>query len=142
MATWKISNYHKKNAVERQFWVKDGVTVTKDEGFRWGHWTCESDEKPDIDLKNPHGFEVLSGDYDWEMDSMDDGCWVEWNFPEDMDEDEQERIQELWDENWFEGLEDDGWVNDDTEHWIYGPLILENVDTGETWNGEDDTEQD
>ena len=53
MATWKITNLHKKNAVERQFWTKDGVTVTKDEGFRWGTWSCESDEKPDIDLDNP-----------------------------------------------------------------------------------------
>jgi hypothetical protein len=136
MAIWKISNYHKKNAVERQFWSKDGVTVSKDEGFRWGTWTCESDERPDIDLKNPDGFEVLFGDHDWEMDSMDDGCWVEWNFPDDMSEEEQEHIQELWDEDYFEGLEGDGWSNDDTEHWIFGPLELTNVDTGETWNGD------
>jgi hypothetical protein len=51
-----------------------------------------------------------------------------------MDEEERERIQELWDENWFEGLEEDGWSNDDTEYWIYGPIELTNVDTGETWN--------
>lgn len=140
MATWKISNHHKKNAVERQFWTKDGVVVTKDEGFRWGSWTCESDERPDVDLGNPDGFEVLFGDHDWELDSMDDGCWVEWNFPEDMPEEERERVQALWDENWYEGMEDDGWVLDDTEQWIYGPLCLENVDTGESWNGEDDTE--
>lgn len=140
MATWKISNYHKKNAVERQFWTKDGITVTKDEGFRWGYWTCESDERPDIDLKNPDGIEILFGDYDWEMESMDDGCWVEWTFPDDMDEEEQERIQELWDEDFYEGMEGDGWNNDDTEQWIYGPLCLENVDTGESWNGDNDTE--
>ena len=53
MAVWKITNLHKKNAVERQFWTKDGITVTKDEGFRWGTWTCDSDERPDIDLTNP-----------------------------------------------------------------------------------------
>jgi hypothetical protein len=140
MATWKISNYHKKNAVERQFWTKDGITVTKDEGFRWGYWTCESDERPDIDLKNPDGIEILFGDYDWEMESMDDGCWVEWTFPNDMDEEEQERIQELWDKDFYEGMEGDGWNNDDTEQWIYGPLCLENVDTGESWNGDNDTE--
>ena len=136
MAIWKISNYHKKNAVERQFWSKDGVTVSKDEGFRWGTWSCESDERPEIDLANPDGFEVLFGDYDWEMDSMDDGCWVEWNFPDDMSEEEQERIQELWDENWFEGMEEDGWTNDDTEHWIFGLIELTNVDTGEKWTGD------
>ena len=137
MATWSITNLHKKNAVERQFWVKDGITVTKDGGFRWGTWTCESDEKPDIDLKNPDGYEVLFGDHDWEMQDMNDGCWVEWTFPADMDEEEQERIQELWEENWYEGMEDDGWVNDETEHWIYGPILLTNVDTGEEYRGED-----
>lgn len=130
MATWQIKNYHKKNAIERQFWSKDGVIVTKDEGFRWGTWTCESEERPDIDLANSDGYEILG---DWDMDEMDDGCWVEWSFPDDMPEEEQERIQALWDENWFEGLEEDGWVNDDTEFWIFGPLELTNLDTGETF---------
>ena len=138
MATWKITNATKKNAVERQFWIKDDVVVTKDEGFRWGSWTGESDERPDIDLDNPEGFEVLSNDVDWEMEEMDDGCWVEWTFPNDMPEEEQERIQALWDEDWFDGMESDGWINEDTEHWIYGPIELTNVDTSETWTGGND----
>lgn len=137
MAVWKITNYHKKNAVERQFWTKDGIVVTKDEGFRWGTWTCESDKRPNIDLDNPNGFEILSDDVEWEMEEMIDGSWVEWTFPDDMPEEEKERIQALWDENWYEGMEEDGWVNDDTEHWIYGPIQLTNVDTGEEWHGAD-----
>ncbi len=137
MAIWKIQNYHKKNAVERQFWIKDGIVVTKDEGFRWGIWTCESDERPDIDLANPNGFEVLwYDDHEWEMEEMIDGSWVEWTFPENMPEEERERIQALWDENWYEGMEGDGWVNDDTEHWIFGPIQLTNESTGEEWKVE------
>jgi len=135
MTTWKISNYHKKNAVERQFWTKDGVTIIKEEGFRWGTWTCESDEQPDVDLDNPDGYELMSTDYDWEMDNMDDGCWMEWTFPDDMPEEERERIEALWEEEWFDGLEGDGWYNDETEHWIYGPIQLTNVDTGEEFTG-------
>ena len=137
MATWKITNLHKKNAVERQFWTQDGIVVTKDEGFRWGIWYCESDERPDIDLDNPDGYELMSTDYDWEMEEMVDGCWVEWTFPDDVDEEEQERIQALWDEDYYEGMEGDGWTNDDTEHWIYGPLKLTNEDTGEEFHGRD-----
>lgn len=137
MATYKITNLHKKNAVERQFWIKDGFTVIKDEGFRWGVWTCESDQKPEIDLNNPDGYELMNSDYDWEMEEMLDGNWVDWTFPGDIDEEERERIQALWDEDYFEGLENDGWVNDETEHWIYGPIRLENLDTGEEWNGKD-----
>lgn len=136
MATWKITNYHKKNAVERQFWIKDGVTVIKDEGFRWGTWTCESDQRPDIDLENPDGYDVFSSDLDWEMQDMNDGSWVEWSWPDDMPEQERERVQALWDDDWYEGMEDDGWRNDDTEHWIYGPIELTNMDTGESWNGD------
>lgn len=136
MAIWRIRNYHKKNAVERQFWTCDGVEIIRDEGFRWGEWTCESDERPDIDLANPDGYELMSTDYDWEMQDMDDGCWAEWHWPEDMNEDERDRIEAIWDEHWYEGMEADGWVNDDTEHWIYGPIELSNVDTGESWNGD------
>lgn len=137
MAIWRLTNLQKKNAVERQFWSKDGIDVIKDEGFRWGIWTCESDERPDVDLDNPDGYEVMSTDYDWEMEEMVDGSWVEWVFPDDMDEEEQERITALWDEDYFDGLEGDGWVNHETEHWIYGPLRLTNVDTGEEFDGKD-----
>lgn len=137
MAIWKISNLHKKNAVEKQFWTKDGITVVKEEGFRWGTWTCESDEKPDVDLNNPDGYEILCTDYDWEMQDMVDGCWVEWTFPDDMPEEEQERIQALWDEEWYDGMEGDGWYNDETEHWIYGPIQLINTDTDEEFEGVD-----
>ncbi len=137
MAIWKITNATKKNAVERQFWIKDGVTIIKEEGFRWGIWSCESDEQPDVDLDNSDGYELMSTDYEWEMEEMIDGSWVDWTFPEDMDEEEQERIQELWDEDSFDGLEGDGWINDETEHWIYGPIKLTNEDTGEEFENED-----
>lgn len=137
MAIWKITNATKKNAVERQFWIKDGVTIIKEEGFRWGIWSCESDEQPDVDLDNSDGYELMSTDYEWEMEEMIDGSWVDWTFPEDMDEEEQERIQELWDEDSFDGLENDGWINDETEHWIYGPIKLTNEDTGEEFESED-----
>jgi len=136
MANWIITNLHKKSAVERQYWIKDGVVVTKDEGFRWGIWTCESDQQPDIDLDNPDGYNLMSTDYDWEMQEMIDGSWVDWNFPDSMPEEEQERIQALWDEDCFEGLEGDDWINDETEHWIYGPIQLTNEDTGEEFKGE------
>ncbi len=136
MTIWRIRNYHKKNAVERQFWTKDGVEIIRDDGFRWGEWTCESEERPDIDLANPDGYELMSTDYDWEMQEMNDGSWAEWHWPEDMPEEERERIEAIWDEHWYEGMEEDGWVNDDTENWIYGPIELMNVDTGESWNGD------
>ena len=137
MATWKITNAYKKSAVERQFWRKDGVIISHDTGYRWGWWTCESEEKPDIDLKNEDGFELFCADQEWEMEEMTDGCWSEWQWPNDMPEEERERIEALWDENWFDGMEEDGWIADDCEHWIYGPLRLVNETTGEEFVGEE-----
>ena len=80
MAIWKITNKHKKSAVEKQFWVKDNVTVVKEEGFRWGTWSCESDEKPNVDLDNPDGYDLMNTDYDWEMEEMIDGCWITYSW--------------------------------------------------------------
>lgn len=137
MAIWKITNLQKKNAVERQFWTKDGVTVIKEEGFRWGIWSCESDTKPEIDLNNPDGWEQFSQEEEWDMEEMIDGSWQEWTWPDDMDDEERERIEALWDEDSFEAMENDGWYNEDTEYWIFGPLQLTNEDTGEEFKGED-----
>ena len=136
MATWVLTTQHKKNAVERSFWYKDGQKIVREEGYRWGKFYCESDEQPDIDLKNPDGYEI-SG-YDWELDSLDDGCWAEWEWPEGMTEEEQDKIMDAWNEDFYDGMEALGWSNDDTEYVFYGPLQLENEATGEVFQGEPD----
>ena len=58
MAMWTLKTQHKKNAVEKQFWRKDGETIVRTEGYRWGTFYCESDDKPDIDLVNDDGYEI------------------------------------------------------------------------------------
>lgn len=136
MANWKLSNYHKKNAVDIQHWSKDGKRFVYSEGFRWGTFYCESDERPDVDLKNADGFEPLCND--WELDMLDDGCWGEFDFSEDMTEEEREEIERIWEEDGYSGLEEAGWINTDTETVLIGPLLLENEDTGESWNGADE----
>jgi hypothetical protein len=136
MATWRISNYYKKEAVESQFWTKGELVIIKNEGFRWGTWECESEERPDIDLNNEYGYELLNSEYNWDMIEMDDGCWLDWSWDDGMNEVERDRIMQLWEENYFEGLESDGWSNNETEHWIYGPIKLVNVDTGEEFIGD------
>jgi hypothetical protein len=138
MATWTLSNLYKKSIVEKHFWRKDDNIIIMIEGYRWGTWTLESEEKPDIDLENEDDYEIGGDEYDWEMQQIDDGCWMEWEFPKGMDEEEQERIQELWNEDFYEGLENDGWENIDTEHYIQGPLQLKNEDTGEIFTYEEE----
>jgi hypothetical protein len=125
MATWVLTTLEKKNVEEIEFWSKDGQTIKRITGFRWGTVYCESDEKPEIDLDNPDGLEVFATDYDFELDNLDDGWYADVEYPDDMSEEEQERMNELWDEDSYDGWESDGWSNDDTETWFHGPLSLE-----------------
>ena len=125
MTTWVLTTKTKKNAVERQFWTKDGRTIIREEGYRWGKFYCESSERPDVDLANPDGYELGDSEYDWELDHLDDGCWADWTFPDDMTEEEQQAIEAAWEEDFYDGMEGLGWSNDDTEYWFYGELELE-----------------
>ena len=125
MTTWVLTTVEKKNVEEIEFWSKDGQTIKRITGFRWGTVYCESDERPDIDLDNPDGIDVFSTDYDFELDNLDDGCSLEVEYPDDMPEEEQERLDELWDEDSYDAWESDGWSNVETETWFHGPLNLE-----------------
>ena len=135
MATYTITALYKKSCEERSFWFKDGQTAIRSEGYRWGTFTKDCDDFPDVDLDNPDGFDAYGED--WELISMDDGCWAEWTWPDDMTEEEQQRLEALWDEEYYEGLENEGWIQDETEAWLYGPLMLKNEDTGEEWRGDE-----
>ena len=128
MAIWILKTLHKKNAVEKQFWYKDGKVIIREEGYRWGEFYCENDEQPEIDLDNADGYNLSESDYDWELTSLDDGCWADWTFPEDMTEEEQAEIESAWEEEYFEGMEELGWSQDDTEYILQGPLELSDED--------------
>ena len=133
MAVWQLLTEYKKNAIEVQLWYKDGVAIKRVEGYRWGSFSCESDERPDIDLRNEgDGYELA--DYDWELGSLDDGCWADWEYPTDFPVEERIKIEEAWDNEWYDGMEALGWSNDDTEYWFQGPLKLVNRDTGEEFS--------
>jgi hypothetical protein len=58
---------------------------------------------------------------------QDDCCWQEWTWPEGMDEDEMERLTDIFNEDGTEGLENEGWDNSDTEYFVTGPLDVEFV---------------
>ena len=125
MTTWVLTTTDKKSVEEIEFWSKDGKTIKRITGFRWGTVYCESDEKPEIDLDNPDGINVFDCGYDFELDSLDDGWSLEVVYPDDMDEEEQERMDELWDEDAYDAWESEGWSNIETETWFHGPLSLE-----------------
>ena len=81
MATWKLSPQNKKSAVEQMFFYNDGKVIIVEQGWRWGTFTVESDERPltDSELVNAEGYELgcIDNDECWELSEMTDGCWLD-----------------------------------------------------------------
>jgi hypothetical protein len=134
MAIWKVSTTQKKMTEERETWfheVKDW-TIVRINGYRWGTFTVETnnDEPPeDIDPENPDGINM----YDYfsdnaengaELDSMDDGCYMDWTWDENMSEDDIAEVERIWEEDSYSGMEENGWYNSETEGWLFGPLEI------------------
>ncbi len=140
MATWSLSPQYKKSAVEKMFFYKDGKIISIEQGFRWATFKVESDERPltDEELKNEDGYDLgcIANDECWEMWDMIDGCWLDIQSEHDVTDEELEEFETAWEENSYEGVEELGWSNDDTEYYYVGPLELTNETTGEVFQGE------
>ena len=125
--TWRVSTREKKSVVQIDTWEKDDMTMQREIGWRWGHFLY--DEKPNvvglgIDLENNESIEVsMLGDV--QDSEQDDGCWEDWTWPDELDPEEVERLEEIYSEDSEEGLENEGWVHTDSEYFLQGPLDLE-----------------
>jgi len=124
---WKLSTLEKKSCTQIEYFKKGDLVAQREIGWRWSWATYE--EKPDISDYDPDKdqIELYSiGDVS-DMEQVD-GCWEEWTWPEEVDEEERERLEAIYDEEYDEGLENEGWELDDTEFWVSGPLELEEVE--------------
>lgn len=138
--SWKVSTYYKKSCEEHEHYVKDGMTIIRKTGWRWASFYVETNDG------NPPVFEfdyVPGGDGNkdsvdmyWltgpniessELEGMSDGCWEDYEWPEDMEEEEKERLQELIEEHGcYEALEEmEEWMLDETQAWCWGPILIE-----------------
>jgi len=55
-----------------------------------------------------------------------DGCYEDMEWPDDIDADEQTAIEEAVDEgDYFSALQDNDWLDGETEMWIWGPILIE-----------------
>ncbi len=134
MAVWTLMPVNKKSIEEVMFWTKDNMTIVLRQGWRGGtvSLVTADDDEPDIDLKGNDELNVydLVDDHivDVQLDSFWDGCWSEWDWLESgLTEDEQQEIEDAWDEDGFDGVEELGWIQDDCETYFYGELSLERV---------------
>lgn len=143
MANWKVSTYYKKSCEEHELYTKDGMTIRRKTGFRWASFYVETtdDNPPEFEFefvpggdgkKDSINMYSISGPNieSSELEGMNDGCWEDWEWPEDMDDEEIERLEELIaEEGAYEVLEDqEGWILDETEAWCWGPILIEDND--------------
>jgi hypothetical protein len=123
---WKLSTKHKKNITQIETWTKGDMELSISTGWRWGHIIY--DEKPDVELDNDEDTFVAAYDLGDPIDmEFDDGCWTEFEFSDNVPEDQRERVEQLYYEDGFLALEEEGWESDDSEIQLYGPLELEEV---------------
>ena len=137
MAQWKVSTRDKKSVEEHEMWEKDGQVIVRVSGFRWGTWTVTTDDDnpPEFDREpcpggsdDPDSVNMYDCGYDSELDMLDDGWYGDVRYPDDMDEEETERLDELWDEDAYEAWEAEGWVQTETECWAWGEFDIERID--------------
>jgi len=134
MAKWFVETVNKKCVEEHELWQKDDMAIRRITGWRWGSWLVETSDD------NPPDFVFDSGPYgdacnineEWpdnvenvEFDSTSDGWYDDIVWPDDMQEEERERLEELFEQDGFyTALEEDEWEHYDTEYWIQGELSI------------------
>ena len=123
--TWRVSNREKKNVTQIETYSNSELTATREVGWRWGNW--KYDTKPDLSIYKEDDQHDVYDFGDVTDSDLDDGCWAEWTWPADMDTDEIERLEEIYNEEGDEGLENEGWSFDDSETFVTGPLDVEFV---------------
>ena len=142
MAQWTVKTYYRKNIEEHEYFTKDNMEIVKKTGWRSGSWnvTTSDDNPPEFE------FDYVPGG-DGSKDSVDmyncpgsnieevelvetwDGWYEDIEWPEDMDDEEKDRLQELIDEDGAYALEDEeGWSQTETQMWIWGPIEIMDQD--------------
>ena len=112
MALWSIKPTWKKSIIERMYFTKDGNTVVIETGWRWGEFTCETDDDnpPNIEA----GTDLYNCDYSVELVECTDGCWEEHDMDE-CDDETKEWLEEFFEENSYLDLEEHGWIRGDSQ---------------------------
>ena len=122
---YKLSPQYKKSALDVENWYKEEngnkMWIEREHGWRWAHCTFESETPPDIDLINEHGFSIFEEIEDVQDYDADDGCWSEYRYSDNIDEEYRAQLDEMD----SEALEEDGWRLSYVDTYFTGPLVLE-----------------
>lgn len=125
MTWWKVSTEHKKCVFEHEIWQKDDLIIRRVTGFRWGTVLVKTEgDEPPVFEETDDGIDMYNTDYECELDSLDDGWFEDFIWPDNLSEEEQERLLSIWEEDYYSGWEGEGWVQTETECYFHGPLEI------------------
>ena len=125
---YKISTKNKNSITETERWKKEETHFYITRIWRWGYVIVNGepifpeDYSPDDGIDVNEAFDVV--------DLSFDDAEIEYEFiGENLSEDEQSEIIQIYEDEFDEGLEDSGWRLKDTECWFYGELAIINTET-------------
>ena len=131
---WTVKPLHKKSIEEQEEYTKDGHTITRKTGWRWGEWTVatndgnppefEFDSNGQIDMNSCYGNNIE----EVEMVETNDGCWEDYDYSESVTDEEKEEIEAFIEENDFYQLEEEGWMHSETYMYVWGPIEITSQD--------------
>ncbi len=143
MTWWNVSTQEKKNVFEHELYQKDDWVIRRITGFRWGTVLIETeDDNPPVlnqtDGPGADAVDMYNTEYNYELNTLSDGWFEDIIFPDDMPEEERDRLMSLIDElDIYEALEiEEGWSQYETECWFHGPLDIEQSDWEEPGSDE------
>ena len=129
MAHWQISTKQQKSVEEHQLWKKDNIVIRRVSGYRSGTviMETETDKPPELDQSTgPRGdaVNVFNCGYECELDNLDDEWYVNTVWPNDMPTEECEKLDKSWEQDCYQGWEQQGWEQQETECWFAGELEI------------------
>lgn len=145
MPLYTVRALNKKSTIEIETWAHEkdfNKSFTKELGWRSGSFKVRmlKDEMEEIPKDSEDNqFYPYSYD-DSELIETWDGCWEDFNFSEStITEEEQAQIEGAWQEESYEGLENLGYQQVETDVILVGPLEFELDEDDE---GDDEEESD
>ena len=123
---YRVGPLEKKSVTEIESWEKDGELIKHSIGWRWAYVIMN--EKPDLSDYNPNTEEIDAYEWDCELDSCDDSCWEEWEYPESWTDEDIKKFEEDWAENFHDAVLELGFNEQDTELWFTGPIEITEIE--------------
>ena len=128
---WIIEPTITKNVVGYDIWTKGGYIVTTARYWRWAEVCIDCPTCPDIDVSNPDGVNILDHfKNEYENDTIRHNLFdyydsVVVDYSKGMRGKMKDDIYDIWELD--DSLQNDGWVVESGELWIYSELKLREI---------------